>query len=71
MEDLIKALMILNKYVTSYGKDYPCHCEHDILMICGVEYEDVPVLDLIWLDHYGFFEDADGEGFASYKFGSC
>ncbi len=69
MEDLIKALIILNKYVSDYGKDYPCHCEHDILMICGVECEDISVLDLIWLDHYGFFEDE--EGMSSYKFGSC
>ena len=33
MEDLIKALTILNKYLDGYHKNYPTICEHDELIV--------------------------------------
>ena len=33
MDDLIKALIILNKYLEGYNKDYPTSCEHDALYV--------------------------------------
>lgn len=34
MEDLIKALTIMMKYMDGYNLNYPTHCEHDELMVC-------------------------------------
>jgi len=70
MEDLIKALTILKKYIVdSYDMKYPTACEHDVLYVC-VNPEDVSDEDKIELDRLGFFPDEEGYGFASFKFGS-
>ena len=52
MSDLIKALQILLKYG---NPDYPTHCEHDVLTICGIDPSSVSEADLVELDELGFF----------------
>lgn len=38
MEELIRALNILSKYMRDdYHKEFPTHCEHDVLYVCGVD----------------------------------
>jgi len=68
MEDLIKALQIFLKYD---NPSYPTHCEHDVLRV-KIDPEGVSEEDLKELDELGFFPDEElGEGFMSYKYGSC
>jgi len=72
MEDLIKALQILFKYG---NPDYPTHCEHDELWICGINPDDVSEGDIDKLNDLGFIiSDEFGEDnkqFKSYKYGSA
>lgn len=71
MKDLIEALQIFLKYK---DEEWPVHCEHDILCIMGVTYEEVSEEDRKRLDELSFvwLEDACGEpGWASYRFGSA
>lgn len=70
MKDLIEALTILAKYIDSEER-CPTYCEHDVLHVCGVNNEEVSEEDLKRLDELGFFLDEDGEGFMSFRFGSC
>ena len=70
MKDLIEALTILAKYMDREQKN-PTHCEHDVLYVCHIEPEEVSEEDLKRLDELGFFPDEDGEGFMSFRFGSC
>lgn len=69
MENLIKALQIFLKYE---NKKYPTHCEHDYLYI-NLKPELVSEEDIKELDKLGFFIDEEygGEGFGSFKYGSC
>jgi len=66
MKGLIKALQILLKYG---NPDYPTHCEHDVLYICGIEPEKVSKKDLKELDKLGFIIDNDD--FMSFRYGSA
>lgn len=66
MEDLVKALQIFLKYG---NPEYPTHCEHDILYVCGIEPSDVSDEDKASLDKLGFF--CDEEGFKSFRYGSA
>jgi hypothetical protein len=70
MEELIEALQILLKYGNPVN---PTHCEHDVLMICGILPSDVSEKDKKKLDELGFFVSYEfgDESFVSYKFGSC
>lgn len=70
MEKLIQALQILLKYG---NPDYPTHCEHDLLTICGIEPSDVSEEDIAKLDELGFFvgDEYGEEAFHSYKYGSA
>lgn len=70
MEDLIKALQLLLKYG---NPPYPTHCEHDILIICGINPADVSEEDKAELDKLGFFVSTEygDECFASYRYGSA
>lgn len=70
MENLIKALQILLEYG---NPEYPTHCEHDVMYICGIDPADVSEADIADLDKLGFFiSDETGEDqFISYKFGSA
>lgn len=69
MEDLIKALQILLQYG---NPDYPTHCEHDEMWICGIDPDDVSEADIKKLDELGFFISEEHEKmFKSFKFGSA
>lgn len=65
MKQLIEALQIFLKYG---DKEYPTHCEHDVLHV-DIDPELVNDADKKKLDALGFF--SNGDGFESYKFGSC
>lgn len=66
MENLIKALQIFLKYG---NPDYPTHCEHDEMWICGIEPDDVSDEDKKELGELGFFESDDA--FKSFRYGSA
>lgn len=68
MKDLIEALTILAKYMDP-EEQWPTACEHDVLHVCGIEPEDVSEEDMKRLDELGFIPD--GDGFMSFRFGSC
>lgn len=70
MGDLIKALQLLLKYG---NPEYPTHCEHDVMQICGIEPSEVSTEDKEKLEALGFHETTrDGEDcFISYTFGSA
>ena len=69
MEDLIKTLQILAKYANNDRN--PTYCEHDALHVyAGVEAENVTDEDIAKLDKLSFIPN-DGEGFISFRFGSC
>ena len=68
MEDLIKALQIFLKYGNPRN---PSTCEHDCFYVLinpdVVSEEDIEELSIL-----GFHIDEDGgEGFISYRYGSC
>lgn len=68
MEDLIKALQIFIKYG---NPEYPTHCEHDVMMIVGINPDDVSEKDKQELDKLGFIFNEDEECFMSFRFGSA
>lgn len=68
MKELIEALQIFLKYG---NRDYPTNCSHDYLWV-NVDVKKVSDEDLKRLDELGFFPDEEiGEGFGSFKYGSC
>ena len=68
MEDLIKALQIFLKYGNPHN---PTNCSHDFLYV-DIDPELVSKEDIGELDKLGFFVDEEiGEGFGSFRFGSC
>lgn len=69
MNDLIKALLIFQKYLKE-DASHPTHCEHDVLYITCVNYEDVSEEDREELKTLGFHEDTENNGFCSYRYGS-
>ena len=70
MSDLIEALTILLKYGDPRN---PMDCNHDEVVICGIDPKDVSTADKKRLDDLGFFvADEDGDpSFKSFRFGSC
>ena len=70
MKDLIEALNIFLKYG---NLDYPTHCEHDVMYVCGINPEDVSAEDKEHLNELGFIvtEEFGDEQFCSFKFGSA
>ena len=70
MENLIKALTILNKYLEGYNKDYPTFCEHDVLYV-RVDYTKISQEDLNELQMLGFSPCEDLGNMVSYRYGSC
>jgi hypothetical protein len=67
MSDLITALRIFIKYGDPYS---PFNCSHDELWV-NIDPELVSDEDKYDLDHLGFFVSEEGNGFKSYRFGSC
>lgn len=70
MENLIKALTIISKYLEGYHKDYPTSCEHDVFYV-HVNYENISQEDLIELNKLGFIPNEDLGNMMSYRYGSC
>lgn len=68
MSNLIAALQIFLKYG---DPNYPTHCEHDELWICGIDPADVSEADKAELDELGFFVDESDDSFKSFHFGSA
>jgi len=68
MEELIEALQIFLQYG---NPDNPTNCSYDYLWI-DIDTELVSKEDIVKLDKLGFFIDEElGEGFGSFKYGSC
>jgi len=71
MEDLIKALKIIYKYVDDIVK-YPVHCSEDMFYIASpIEFEDYTKRDLQKLFVLGFNYNDEHEGFISIRFDAC
>jgi len=70
MKDLIEALTILLKYG---NPSHPTHCEHDEMLICGIDPKDVSDEDKERLDKLGFFvsKEYGDEQFKSFRYGSA
>ncbi len=70
MDDLIAALQIFRKYGNPRN---PTHCEHDVMIICGIDPENVSDEDKIELERLGFFVNCEfgDECFQSFRFGSA
>lgn len=70
MDDLIKALQLLRKYM--YADKYaPTHCEHDTFLICCVPFDDVSHEDVAELNKLGFHWSKQFGAWESFRFGSC
>jgi hypothetical protein len=68
MSELIEALKIFLKYG---NPDYPTHCEHDELTICGINPADLSDEDKEKLDELGFFVSECEDCFKSFRYGSA
>jgi hypothetical protein len=66
MKDLIEALTIFLKYK---NEQWPTHCEHDVLYVVGIGFDEVSEEDRKRLDELGFIGDEDG--WNSFRFGSA
>jgi len=68
MGRLIEAFQIFLKYG---NPEYPTHCEHDVLCICGIDPGDVSPDDITRLEKLDFIisDGEDGPEFISYHFG--
>ena len=71
MDDLIRALQILRKYMKddNYGLQSPTTCEHDMLFVNTVSPDEVSEEDKKELEKLGF-EPYEDFAFVSYRFGS-
>lgn len=62
MEELIKALTILSKYMKDdYHRDFPTSCEHDVLYVCNVDLEKMDASDVSELIELGFNPGSDDD----------
>lgn len=69
MKNLLEAITILSKYCDD---EFPTCCEHDVLYFPTVDYDAVSDTDKARLKKLGFTQNTDGgEGFMSYRYGSC
>lgn len=69
MEKLIEALQIFLKYD---NQQFPTHCEHDVLWICGnYDVDTMDSKDVEKLSELGFFWSEEDEAFKSFHFGSA
>jgi len=68
MEKLIKALKIFLKYK---NESRPTHCEHDIMMIAGIEKDEISKEDKDTLNDLGFSWNREYDCYTSYKYGSA
>lgn len=70
MKKLIEALSIFAKYQDLAN---PTHCEHDVLQIMGITWDEVTEEDRAKLHGLGFvWSNSDGEGcWKSFRYGSA
>lgn len=68
MENLIKALQIFLKYA---NEPWPTHCEHDTLMVIGINKDSVSEEDTKLLDELGFFWSDENDCWVSFRYGSA
>lgn len=70
MKDLIEALTILLKYG---NPERPTHCEHDELLICGIDPKKVSRADKKRLDELSFHvtNQYSEKQFMSFRFGAA
>ena len=62
MEELIKALTILSKYMKDdYHRNFPTHCEHDVLYVCGVDLKKMDASIVSELVELGFNPGSDND----------
>jgi hypothetical protein len=68
LENLIKALQILNKYG---NPSYPTNCEHAEFRVYKIDPSKVSKEDLEELESYDFIAEEANECFISFEYGSC
>lgn len=70
MKDLIESLTILAKY---QGEDIfsPTHCEHDVMLVVGVEEGVVSEEDRARLKDLGWVWHSEYDAWGSFRFGSA
>lgn len=68
MDKLIQALQIFLKYK---NLKWPTHCEHDVLLVVGIEKDEVSVEDRVSLDELGFYWMDEYDCFGSGRYGSA
>lgn len=68
MDELIQALEIFKKY---QNLKWPTHCEHDVMLVVGIEQNEVSEEDTQKLDELGFIWMQEYECFGSYRYGSA
>lgn len=70
MNDLVQALTIFLKYQTDNPR-CPTHCEHDVLYIMDVTWEQVSEEDRSRLTELGFLWLENEGSWVSFRFGSA
>lgn len=59
MKELIEALQIMLRYFKDADEKFPTHCEHDILYVWGVDFDKIPLEDVLRLYELGFIPGGD------------
>ena len=59
MKGLIEALQIMLRYFKDADEKFPTNCEHDILYVWGVDFEKIPLEDVLRLYKLGFVPGSD------------
>ena len=60
MEEFIKAITFLSKFIDKNRK-YPISCEHDVLYVWGVNFDNMTADDVRTLDGLGFAIGSDDD----------
>lgn len=68
MDDLIQALEIFKKY---QNLKWPTHCEHDVMLVVGIQKDEISEEDTKQLDKLGFIWMGEYDCFGSFRFGSA
>lgn len=72
MDELIKALQILQKHIDSaFHKKFPTHCGNEILLVMGIDEGAVPYEEVARLKELGFEWNEEYDCWASFRFGAC
>lgn len=68
MDELIQALEIFKKYK---NLQWPTHCEHDVMLVVGIQKDEISEEDTKELERLGFIWLYEYECFGSFRFGSA